>query len=171
MFQWTEDNKLDFLTVQHLLLMNTCTAWTISSCSWLFSSNSRPWLYDKESWVIAYMVSPYSQKDSANVVVDSWIVILSLGAPCHFQNQTLAESSQRLISRGDTLSSSVGKPCVSTLKNPAVGSLMTNLIRPVLAKDHFTHSVFFHWAEGREGSYREVLLCWTLCTAGLWKLC
>lgn len=74
--------------------------------------------------MIGYMVSPCSQKDSASIVVEflncdifSW---LSLGSPCPFQNQTLADSSQGLISRDDIVSSSVGKPCVSALKNPAI---------------------------------------------------
>lgn len=74
--------------------------------------------------MIGYMVSPCSQKDSANIVMEflncGTFCWLSVIAPCHFQDQTLAESSQGLISRDDTSPSSVGKPCVSGLKNPAI---------------------------------------------------
>lgn len=105
--------------------MKACTAWTMSSGSWLLSLNSRPWIYDKKSWMIGYMVSPCSQKVSANIVMEflncGTFCCLSLSAPCHFQDQTLAESSQGLISRDDTFSSSVGKPCFCPKKIQLLG--------------------------------------------------
>lgn len=143
--------------------MNTCTAWTISSDSWLLSSNSRPWLYDKESWMIGYMVSPYSQEDSAHIVVEflncdvfCW---LSLCSPCHFQNLTLAESSQGLISRVDTVSSSVGKPCVCALKNPAFRVFNYPPGQASAGKGPFFSLCFLPLSKMKRGCYREVLWC------------
>lgn len=74
--------------------------------------------------------SLHTMKKTANIMVEflncGTFCWLSLGAPYHFQNRTLAESSQGLKSRDDTLSSSVRKPCVSALEIQLLGDWVFN---------------------------------------------